>query len=86
MDSYLKSGHAGAFNSDDVSLLVSAYDADWTVVRASDTYLEEYFGSIREVLAKHIVQAAIAGERDPVRLRDAGLQRLNQDGTPKLDI
>ena len=86
MENYLKTEHAGAFGPEDVKLLISAYEDALTVVRASDTYLEEYFGSVREVLAWHIVQAAIAGERDPIRLRDAGLRRLQHDGKPRLDI
>jgi hypothetical protein len=36
---------------------------------------------IREAIAKNIVEAAKQGERDPRRLRDAGLSALNQPGS-----
>ena len=31
---------------------------------------------VREIIAKRIIKAAMQGERDPVRLRDAGLAAL----------
>ena len=34
---------------------------------------------VREIIAKHIIEAAKKGERDPVRLRDAGLAALGYD-------
>ena len=33
--------------------------------------------AIREAIAKSIIEPATAGERDPVRLRDAGLAALS---------
>jgi hypothetical protein len=34
---------------------------------------------VREIIAKRIIEAARTGERDPVRLRDAGLAALGYD-------
>jgi hypothetical protein len=34
---------------------------------------------VREVIAKRIIKAALKGERDPVRLRNAGLAALGYD-------
>ena len=34
---------------------------------------------VREIIAKHIIEAAKKGERDPVRLRSAGLAALGYD-------
>lgn len=34
---------------------------------------------VREIIAKHIIEAAKKGERDPARLRDAGLEALGYD-------
>jgi hypothetical protein len=34
---------------------------------------------LREIIAKHIIEAAKKGERDPVRLRNAGLAALGYD-------
>jgi hypothetical protein len=34
---------------------------------------------VREIIAKRIIKAAMKGERDPVRLRDAGLAALGYD-------
>ena len=34
---------------------------------------------VREIIAKHIIEAAKNGERDPVRLRAAGLAALGYD-------
>jgi hypothetical protein len=34
---------------------------------------------VREIIAKRIIEAARTGERDPVRLRNAGLAALGYD-------
>ena len=34
--------------------------------------------AVREAIAKSIIEAAKAGERDPVRLREAGLAALSK--------
>jgi hypothetical protein len=34
---------------------------------------------VREIIAKRIIEAARKGERDPVRLRNAGLAALGYD-------
>src|ERR1700730_1470995 len=35
---------------------------------------------VREIIARRIIKAATKGERDPVRLRNAGLAALGYDG------
>lgn len=85
MKNFLASAYAGAFEPDDVNLLIAAFEDAWTTVRASGIILDGNFESIRETLAGHIVRAAIAGERDPLRLRDAGLGSLRQAGTLPLE-
>jgi hypothetical protein len=37
------------------------------------------WGLVREIIAKRIIEAAKKGERDPVRLRNAGLAALGYD-------
>ena len=80
MEDYLKQRHAGAFEPEEVKLLVSAYDEALITVQARGSYLEGNFESVREDLAKHIVEAAIEGERDPVQLRQTGLAFLKDNG------
>jgi hypothetical protein len=80
MRNYLNTVHPGVFEPADLNLLMSAYEDAWASVRASATYQDKNFENVRDDLAKHIVNAAIAGERDPVRLRDAGLSHLKQKG------
>jgi hypothetical protein len=40
------------------------------------TWLHAQPTAVREAIAKSIIEAAKAGERDPVRLREAGLAAL----------
>jgi hypothetical protein len=39
--------------------------------------------AVREAIAKRIIEAAKAGERDPVRLREAGLAALSETNEAK---
>ena len=79
MRAYLKE-HAGAFDPDEIRILVAAFDKAWESVQASggivdpDTRVE----SARAILAKHIIEAAKQGERDQGRLRDGALLALTR--------
>jgi hypothetical protein len=89
MRGYLKE-HPGAFDPDEIRILVAAFDKAWESVQASgaivdtDTRTE----SARAILAKHIIEAAKHGERDQGRLRDGALVALTRSnlrsGTPPL--
>jgi hypothetical protein len=56
------------FDDTDTRVMGEAFDAACEQVR--DT------GQVREVMAKRIIDAARAGERDVARLRDAALSAL----------
>jgi hypothetical protein len=79
MRGYLKE-HPGAFDPDEIRILVAAFDKAWESVQAggvivdTDTRAE----SARAILAKHIIEAAKQGERDQGRLRDGALAALTR--------
>jgi hypothetical protein len=77
---------AGAFDADEVAVLVDAFEQAWKRVeesgsiRAGDGHAE----ATRELLALRIIDIAQLGERDPNRLRDdalAYLARTNHKST-----
>jgi hypothetical protein len=71
MRGYLKD-HVGVFDPDDVVILLAAFDKAWEAVRASGVrYPADKVESVQAILAKHIIAAAMNGERDLGRLRDA---------------
>jgi hypothetical protein len=67
-----------AFDADTVVLLASAFDTAWDTVKRSGSPLaaEEKTAATREVLAKHIIELAKSGERNPRRLAEQALARL----------
>jgi hypothetical protein len=77
MYGYLKE-HSRAFNPHEVRTLVAAFDKAWESAQASggpfDT--DATAESARAILAKHIIEAALQGERDQGRLRDGALLAL----------
>jgi hypothetical protein len=78
MRGFLKE-RAGVFNPDDVHILVAAFDKAWETVQASGVkYPEAKAEQVRAILAKHIIAAAMDGERDQGRLRDGALLALAQ--------
>ena len=79
MDEYLHTHHFGAFKPDEVRLLISVYDDVWITLQATGTYFEGNFDNAREDLAEHIVETALEGERDPARLREAGIAFLKEN-------
>ena len=71
--------HSGAFDPNEVHTLVAAFDKAWEAVQASGViYTEAKAEAARAILAKHIIAAAMHGERDHARLRDGALLALAQ--------
>ena len=80
MRGYLKE-HSGAFDPHEIRILVAAFDKAWESVQASGAIVDtdtRGAESAREILAKHIIEAAKHGERDQGRLRDGALLALTR--------
>jgi hypothetical protein len=60
----------GSFDPETAALLASAFEAAWETVRKSGSPLAANgsASSTREMLAKHIIENARLGERDPKKL------------------
>ena len=71
---------AGAFDDNEVQILVVALDLAWKAVQDSGAPLasEGYATATRELLALRIIEIAQLGERDPSRLRDDALLYLTR--------
>jgi hypothetical protein len=64
MRGYLKD-HFGVFEPDEVVILLAAFDRSWGAVQASGVrYPADKLEFVRAILAKHIIAAAMEGERD----------------------
>jgi hypothetical protein len=70
-------GYPGVFSSEDVKLMISAYHDAFTKAQTGGSVVRPTFEDVAEFVARQIVLAAASGERDPARLRDAGLARLS---------
>jgi hypothetical protein len=70
--------HPGAFDPNEIRILVAAFNRAWESVQASGAISGAEAESARAVLAKHIIAAAKDGERDQGRLRDGALLALAQ--------
>jgi hypothetical protein len=79
MHGYLNE-HPGAFDPEEVRILVAAFEKAWASVQASGAVFDTgpKAASARAVLAKHIIAAAKQGERDQGRLRDGALLAFAQ--------
>ena len=79
MHGYLKE-HSGAFDPDEVRILVAAFEKAWASVQASGAVFDADAQAelARSTLAKHIIEAAKQGERDQGRLRDGALVALTR--------
>ena len=66
------------FDPEVMSILEDALDDAWRRVQTSKAPFsaDEYAAAGRTILAKHIIQAAKAGERDPRWLADSALLYL----------
>lgn len=76
MKQYLINGFTGAFEPEDVELLGVALTSAWKTVQDSGAYLDGNAENVREVLAKHIIEEAMAGERDVRELCGRALGHL----------
>jgi len=70
----------GAFDPETIRILAQAFDDAWRRAQLSKTpyVAEEYAEAGRIILAKHIITAAKAGERDPRWLVDSALLYLSR--------
>ena len=68
----------GAYGPHEIRTLVAAFDTAWESIQASGATFEtsSHAESARAILAKHIIEAALHGERDQRRLRDGALVAL----------
>ena len=62
------------FDDEETRLMGEAFDA-----ACKDLHDTGQPALVREIIAKRIIKAATKGERDPVRLRNAGLAALGYD-------
>ena len=77
MRQYLRE-HPAAFDPETIAILNDALDNAWNSVETNKTAYKPdgHAEGARRALAKHIVDIAIQGERDPQRLIDGALARL----------
>jgi len=77
--------HLGAFDPEEIRILVAAFDEAWGAVQASGVIFDRKAkaDTARAILAKHIIAAAKDGEYDEVRLRDGALGALAQSKSVK---
>jgi hypothetical protein len=70
----------GAFDPETIGILTLAFEDAWRRAQLSKTpyVAEEYAEAGRIILAKHIIAAANAGERDPRWLADGALLYLSR--------
>jgi 3-hydroxy-3-methylglutaryl CoA synthase len=70
----------GVFDPETIGILTQAFDGAWRRAQLSKTpyVAEEYAEAGRIILAKHIITAAKAGERDPRWLADSALLYLSR--------
>jgi hypothetical protein len=66
---------AGAFDADEVRILVEAFEQAWKAVEESGAPFasDGDASATRKLLALRIIEIAQLGERDPARLRDDAL-------------
>jgi hypothetical protein len=80
------------FDPDTLEILTAAFDAAWASVQASGiTFLQANGGAerAREIIGRHIIEAAKNGERDRQRLCDEALlqfARSDLEGRHKRDV
>ncbi len=77
MERYLKD-HPTAFDPETVTILSAALDDAWKAVETNKSayQIDGHADGARNELAKHIVDLAKQGEREPQRLIQGALDRL----------
>ena len=80
MRSFIKQHADGAFDPAVISILEDAFEDAWRRLQASNApYSAKEYASVgRAILARHIIEAAKAGERDPRWLADSAFLYLLQ--------
>jgi hypothetical protein len=76
----LNENPTAVFDQDKIAILGGALDDAWKVVEANPTEFKEMGNSrtVQDVLAKHIIEMARAGELDSRRLAEGTLLRLKR--------
>src|SRR5712672_1882731 len=71
-------GGGAAFDPDTVQILIGAFDDAWASFLNSDAPFaaENHSETARDILAKHIIEAAKNGERDRHKLSEGALLQL----------
>jgi hypothetical protein len=71
-------GSEAVFDPETLRVLTAAFDAAWASIEATGTPFSDanYAETAREIIGKHIVQAAKNGERDQQQLCDGALLQL----------
>jgi len=80
MHGFIKRFADGVFHPEEVQILTGAFDDAWARVQTSGAPFagEGYILAAREILAKHIIAAAKAGQLDRRRLADGALLHLSR--------
>jgi hypothetical protein len=66
----------GDFDEETTRLMGEAFDAARAALHDQGQLFTESSPTVYGIIAKRIIEAAKKGERDPIRLRDAGLAAL----------
>jgi hypothetical protein len=66
------------FDPETINILSNAFEDAWRRIEASNSRLARpaYANAGREVVAKHIIEMAQRGEREPVKLTDSAVAFL----------
>jgi hypothetical protein len=86
MRKFIKAFEAGAaFDPDTVHILIGAFDDAWASLLNSGAPFaaENHSETARDILAKHIIEAAKKGERDQHKLSEDALLQLARPNLKK---
>ncbi len=67
-----------AFDPETINLLGDAFENAWQRIKTSGSRFARpaYANAMRELIAKHIIDMAQHGEREPIKLSDSAVQFL----------
>jgi hypothetical protein len=65
--------HGGPFEPEEIRLMTAAFEDACRILG-----LEDPTNSQRDIVAQKIIEAALAGERDPARLRACGVTAVKE--------
>ena len=85
MRKFIKAFEAGAaFDPDTVHILIGAFDDAWaSLLNSAPFAAENHSETARDILAKHIIEAAKKGERDQHKLSEDALLQLARPNLKK---